>query len=104
MDCRGYDLRSLNSSKADADDATLIERVELAASYPIAFPKGMSGITPEKVGAGDRSLNAAAAAWAATRLAWDENRHGFAIGVGEKSSASMRPNTAYKCSSVRSVV
>ena len=45
MDCREYDLRSLNSSKADADDATLIERVELAASYPIAFPKGMSGIT-----------------------------------------------------------
>jgi hypothetical protein len=58
----------------------------------------------EKVGAGNRSLNAAAAAWAATWLAWDENRHGFAIGVGEKSSASMRPNTAYKCSSVRSVV
>ena len=42
---RGYVLRSLNNSKADADDATLIERVELAASYPIAFPKGMSGIT-----------------------------------------------------------
>ena len=35
----------INSSKADADDATLIERVELAAAYPAAFPKGMSGIT-----------------------------------------------------------
>jgi len=28
----GYDLRSLNSSKADADDATLIERVALEAA------------------------------------------------------------------------
>ena len=56
MDCRGYDLRSLNSSKADADEATLIERVELAASYPIAFPKGMSGITRRRARYAIRSV------------------------------------------------
>ena len=30
---REYDLRSLNSSKADADDATLIERIDCATTH-----------------------------------------------------------------------